>query len=169
MNVKTLGLGIAISGMLMTVGVKEADACGVGVDKFTVNTSVLNVRQSPTTKSKIVGKVKQGQNFIPYDAASNGQWGKIKLSNGKIGWISMKYMKLNCNSCNPDIKNEMYEAVTVTNLNVRKDATASSNRITTLKKGASVSVIRKTKSGWAYIEYANKRFGFVSAKYIKAI
>ena len=59
-------------------------------DRYHVKCSCLNVRASATTKSKKIGTLKKGT-AVNVIAVKNG-WGKIKNSEGKIGYIKMKYV-----------------------------------------------------------------------------
>lgn len=176
MNNKLIIAGIA---GLATVGVmgiyQEASAYGVGEVDFQVNTASLNVRSGPSTSYPVIGSVKKGQVYKPFDSTQNGAWGKIKLSNGKTGWVSMQYMK-NIDTCT--IPNEPSNSqsseknwagiVTASVLNVRSNPTTSSSVRYKLTKGTEVEVKYEIK-GWYRIEYKkNGRFdyGYVSKSYI---
>ncbi|NLA71834.1 MAG: SH3 domain-containing protein [Clostridiaceae bacterium] len=53
---------------------------------FYVATSSVNVRSSPTTDSEVLERMKLDQAVLELEA--NDAWSKVKLSNGKIGFIS---------------------------------------------------------------------------------
>lgn len=57
--------------------------------KIQVTASVLNVRTGPTTGSFIIGKVKRGS--VLTLAGSTSHWYQVRLSNGKIGFVSKQY------------------------------------------------------------------------------
>lgn len=56
----------------------------------------LNVRSGAGTSYAKVGSVKKGDKltYMETKSTSNGNWYKIKLSDGTIGWISAQYAKL---------------------------------------------------------------------------
>lgn len=51
--------------------------------------SILNVRNNPTTKSKIVGTLRSGQHIEVLEISKG--WAKVKY-NGKVGYVSEKYI-----------------------------------------------------------------------------
>lgn len=163
MREKKIIAAAVIAASLFTGSVTAVDACGVGVSQFKVDTAMLNVRKGPGTTYAIMGKAKKGQEFVPTEAAKNGEWGKIKLTDGKTGWVCMKYMKeINC----PELTNQMAKTKVV--LNVRKGKSTKSKRLWTLKKGEMVEVLEKGKT-WTYIEHKkNGRYswGYVATKYL---
>lgn len=59
----------------------------------TVTATTLNVRQSNSATSQIVGTLKQGEKVSIY--FKQGNWYKIKLQNGTVGWVSATYVTEN--------------------------------------------------------------------------
>lgn len=55
-----------------------------------VKARVLNVRSGPGTNYRKIAKVTKGQKFKALD--SKGRWRKIKLRNGKVGWVHENYV-----------------------------------------------------------------------------
>ena len=157
---------------LATVGVmgiyQEASACGVGHEEFMVTADSLNVRSGAGTNYSVIGSVKKGQKFIPFESGQNGAWGKIKLSNGRTGWVSMQYMK-SIDTCNTQTPEQNWTGVvTASSLNVRYDAGTKYSVKTSLPKGTEVEV-KYEINGWYKIEYkkgGRYDFGYVSKQYI---
>lgn len=58
---------------------------------------------------------------------------------------------------------QMY--VTGSNVNVRSEANTTSSVLTALKRNTPVTVYRQ-ENGWYYIEYAENKFGYMSAQYL---
>jgi hypothetical protein len=57
----------------------------------------LRVRESPTTKSPIIYRLKNGSTFITLDKPKYDEtegWVRIEYLNGKFGWISKTYSKI---------------------------------------------------------------------------
>ena len=64
---------------------------------ITINAESLNVRGGAGTTYAKVGSVKKGEkyNLLETKSGTDGSWYKIKLSDGKEGWISAQYAKVN--------------------------------------------------------------------------
>lgn len=56
----------------------------------TVTATTLNVRKSNDVTSTIVGILKQGESVSIY--FKQGNWYKVKLANGTVGWVSATYI-----------------------------------------------------------------------------
>lgn len=105
-----------------------------------VKTDVLNVRENPTTESKVVGKVLDG-NKLDVKNTENG-WLKVNL-NGKEGFVSAEFTK-----------NIYY--VTANVLNVRADANTNSEILGTLKKDDVIETTHQIQNDWLQFEYNGK-------------
>lgn len=57
-----------------------------------VTTRVLNVRSGPGTKSAKIAKILKGQKFKAFE--TSGNWRRIKLKNGKMGWVHGDYVRI---------------------------------------------------------------------------
>ena len=129
-----------------------------------VNTSALNVRKGPSTKNGIVTKIYKGDKVTITDS-SNG-WYKVKLSNGKTGWVSDDYIKVSSsNTSSSSSTSSKTGTVTTTSLNVRSGAGTKYSKIASLTKGSKVTII-ETKNNWHKIKMSNGKTGWVSAEYI---
>lgn len=173
-NLKSLGLTLGATAVVLSMNAVQADACGVGDVDFQVTALSLNVRAGAGTEYPVIGSVKKGQVVRPFESEQNGAWGKIKLSNGKTGWVSMQYMKSldTCNSeesSKEDFSIENWDGVvTASALNVRSNASMTSSVITKLARNTEVTVLSQ-KGGFYCVEYKNYgKFatGYVSKDYI---
>lgn len=65
----------------------------------------LNMRKGASTKYAVVQKLKKGETVTILESKSG--WYKVKSSNGKTGWVSSKYIKVNTtkNTTKNTIKN----------------------------------------------------------------
>ncbi|MDR4949962.1 SH3 domain-containing protein [Neobacillus cucumis] len=122
-----------------------------------VNTSSLNVRQSPSTSSSIIGKVTNGQTLN----VTSRQTGWLKISyNGKTGYVSSQYTK---ETGTTSSAGTYY--VNASSLNVRSGAGTSYAKIGTLSNGQAVSVSKDLGNGWFQISY-NGKTGYVSKQFL---
>ncbi|HDR7624082.1 TPA: SH3 domain-containing protein [Bacillus mycoides] len=125
-----------------------ATATVLGLGAFTtsaiaetiVTADVLNVREKPTTESKIVEKVKEGQKLKVIHTEEG--WSKIDL-NGKELFVSSEYTK------------DIYH-VTANLLNVRTEANTESEILGRLKQDDVIESTHQVKDGWLQFEYKGK-------------
>lgn len=131
-----------------------------------INANTLNVRSGASTKYSIVTKIKKNDTVEILEKKSG--WYKIKVSNGKTGWVSSKYIKITTTSSNKPVTptNSKTKTITANVLNVRSGAGTKYNIVTKLKKGDKVTVI-ESKNGWSKIKTSSNKIGWVSEKYIK--
>ena len=136
----------------------------------TVNATNLNIRQQPTTQSKIVGKVKQGTTVKVLEIQKD--WAKISYD-GKEGYVSLQFLKIAGatptieSKQQPSINSGQHETgvVTATRLNVRNNPGVGSTLLGSVQKGETVTIIGKA-NGWAKISYKGKE-GYVSLSFVK--
>jgi len=64
-----------------------------GLVSATINTKVLNVRSGPGTFYDVIDQVKKGSTYTVRLGKSYKGWIAIELKNGKIGYVSEKYVK----------------------------------------------------------------------------
>jgi cell wall-associated NlpC family hydrolase len=133
------------------------------VTKGTVTASKLNVRTGPGTNYDSFHTLWQG-NVITVIGESNG-WYKIKLSNGKTGWVSSTYLQVS--GTQTPVKNlSTTGTVTASKLNMRSGPATSYSAIHTLWQGNTVKVIGES-NGWYKIQLSNGKTGWVSSTYLK--
>jgi len=124
-----------------------------------ITASILNVRGTPSTKGKIIGKISRNSkvNYTNYSST----WVKIKYKN-KTGYVSKKYIKaISVPTVNFNGK------VTATILNVREKSQSNQKIIGKLSKGTIVKVTNKSND-WYYVT-SGKIKGWVFSKYITKI
>lgn len=88
---KTLFKFLLVLTVIFSIGVTNIFADSTGV----VTTSRLNVRKGPSTKYSRMGSLYKNKSVTVLD--SKGNWYKINF-NGKEGWVSKNYIKVNGNS-----------------------------------------------------------------------
>ncbi|MGG0123597.1 cell wall-binding protein EntC [Bacillus paranthracis] len=138
------------------MGIATAAVFGLGI--FTtsakaetiVATDVLNVRENPTTESKVVGKLLDGYK-VNVLHTENG-WSKVKLNSGKEAFISADYTK------------DTYY-VTANVLNVRAGANTDSEILGKLKQDDVIETTHQVENGWIQFEY-NGKTAYVHVPYL---
>ncbi|WP_160724109.1 3D domain-containing protein [Bacillus sp. USDA818B3_A] len=150
--------------------ISMATAAFIGFGLFTasaeaatvVNADVLNVRQSPATSSRVIGKVTNGQTL----SVKSRQSGWLKVSyKGKTGYVSSQYTKETSTAKPSTTTTTGTYYVNATSLNVRSGAGTKYARIGTLRRGQAVSVKKDLGNGWYQISY-NGRTGYVSKQFV---
>ncbi|MGE1108601.1 cell wall-binding protein EntB [Bacillus wiedmannii] len=132
--------------MKKIIGAATATVFGMGA--FTtvstaetiVTADVLNVREKPTTESKVVKKVKEGEKLKVIHTEEG--WSKIDL-NGKEVFVSAEFTK------------DVYY-VTANLLNVRSDASTESKILGRLKTDDVIESTHQVEDGWLQFEYKGK-------------
>ncbi|WP_309258952.1 cell wall-binding protein EntB [Bacillus cereus] len=132
--------------MKKVIGAATATVFGLGAFTTTataetiVTADVLNVREKPTTESKVVEKVKNGEELKVINTEDG--WSKIEL-NGKEVFVSSEFTK------------DIYH-VTANLLNVRTEANTESKILGRLKKDDVIESTHQVKDGWLQFEYKGK-------------
>ncbi|EJR00619.1 cell wall-binding protein EntA [Bacillus cereus] len=132
--------------MKKLIGIATAAVFGLGIFTASANaetvvkTDVLNVRENPTTESKVVGKLLNGHKLDVLNT-ENG-WSKIKLD-GKDTFVSTEFTK-----------SSYY--VTANVLNVRAEANTNSEILGTLKKDDMIETTNQVQNEWLQFEYNGK-------------
>ncbi|PRT40013.1 cell wall-binding protein EntB [Bacillus wiedmannii] len=132
--------------MKKIIGAATATVFGLGAFTTTataetiVTADVLNVREKPTTESKVVEKVKSGEELKVINTEDG--WSKIEL-NGKEVFVSSEFTK------------DIYH-VTADLLNVRSESNTESKVLGRLKKDDVIESTYQVKDGWLQFEYKGK-------------
>ncbi|MCU9555149.1 cell wall-binding protein EntB [Bacillus cereus] len=144
--------------MKKVIGAATATVFGLGAFTTTataetiVTADVLNVREKPTTESKVVEKVKSGEELKVINTEDG--WSKIEL-NGKEVFVSSEFTK------------DIYH-VTADLLNVRSESNTESKILGRLKKDDVIESTNQVKDGWLQFEYKGKtayvNVSFLSSK-----
>jgi beta-N-acetylglucosaminidase len=162
MRFRTIAASVTlIGGLALASNPLSAKAAGEKTGKVTA--SALNVRQAPTTSSRVIAQVKNGQQVVIKETKENWYY----IENGtKDGWVYSKYVSTQPSVQPPAPSATIGTGKTTANLNVRETPSVSGTRITTLAKGTTLS-IHETKNGWHRITAGNVS-GWVSANYVSA-
>ena len=127
----------------------------IGKIKGVASNDSLNVRKEPTTSSSVVFTLKNATqiNIIGQDSESG--WYKISY-NGNVGFASNRYI---------DIIGDAYTKYIVTgDINLRKEANWSSEKVAVIKKGETLNVI-SINGDWAKVNYNNSTY-YAPANYL---
>lgn len=122
--------------------------------KVQITADSLNVRLENSTNSDVISKLSSGQEVAVVDTKDG--WYKIKLSNGKEGWISSSYASLKSNYSIGSIEGDK--------VNLRQGASLESSSIGTLTKGSEVKIL--DKSGDWYKVDVNGQEGYIYASLV---
>lgn len=149
------------------LSVNSGQASGSTAEKTqgTVTGSVVNVRTGPGTSYGIISQVKKGAS-ITITATLNG-WYKIDI-NGKEGYISSDYVSTSPSGQNGSTATENRKGiVTGSVVNVRTGAGTSYSIITTVAKGASLTITGQ-ENEWYRISI-NGTQGYISSYYVSVV
>ncbi|MDS0526619.1 SH3 domain-containing protein [Clostridium sp. SHJSY1] len=137
-------------------------------------TSSLNIRQSTSTSSTVLGILRNGETFDIL--GKNGSWYNIKTGTA-TGYVSGDYVKevsgsssnnSGGNASQEVAKNQKGQVINVTsNLRVRSQANTSSTVLGYLLNGQTIDVTGKIGE-WIKLNY-NGQIGYVSDQYIKFV
>ncbi|WP_338470731.1 SH3 domain-containing protein [Niallia sp. XMNu-256] len=144
------------------VSIKYVDV-GVGTN--------LNVRNSPSTTSKVLTKLKHGTE-VKVLSDQHG-WAKIEAA-GTQGYVSSLYLSSNSKTTTTKQSKPSTPAQTITtqyvdvneniHLNMRSGASTSTSVVAKLKAGTPVEVY-SVSNGWSKVKASGKE-GYVSAEYL---
>ena len=131
--------------------------------------NVVNLRESATTKSKIVFSLKNGEIAVRVGMGTNG-WSKLEYQ-GKTVYAITSYLTndLNYRSDKPSDEKDLYtpvdEQVTAKDVvNLRESATTNSNIVASLKNGEVVKRVGvNVAGGWSKLVYNGKTVYAVSS------
>lgn len=155
----------------------------VSADYVTVENAIgeitdnnVNIRQEPSTSSKIVATTKK--NDIVTVVAKGGDWYKIVRTNGDVAYVCKNYVKGTTLDNVADFDAEtaakatsvssssVYAVVTSTSgLNLRAEASTSSAKLQLLPSGEIVDVI-EAGSQWVKVKIDAGNTGYVAAEYV---
>ncbi len=176
-SVPTLAMGSGGTSLSSTAVVldlekqKQYDHLRAGVvqgeNTYQVTNDFLNVRDGMSVSSTLVGKLDRGDSMIVTDIP-NAQWAKVQLSDGKQGYVAMRYIAKMTTEDNLAAEKKNFEGryfVDFQFLNVRKDANQQAEKIGELAGQAIIKPIT-IDSQWARVTVDGKE-GYVSSQYLK--
>ena len=153
----------------------------VTTEQVKVTENNVMLREMPTSSSTRLAILKKDTVLTRLEkkaGTNNGfDWDKVKLANGTIGFIQTNYLAVvKSGATNSGSSSSTGEKVKVnaSNVNVRKSATTSSSKITTLAKNTVVTRLQKKvayKNGyyWDKIQLSNGKIGYMATNYLTAV
>ncbi|MFA9558909.1 N-acetylmuramoyl-L-alanine amidase [Evansella sp. AB-rgal1] len=138
------------------------------VNQGEVTATRLNVRQSASTNSHVIGSVTKGAKVELHEKTD--QWYKINLNNA-WGYVHGDFIKLIPTNTNTPPSSQTSDSiietgdVTVARLNVRESNSTSSSIIGSLIEGAKVDIYEKA-GVWSKIKI-DESWGWIHSSYVK--
>ncbi|MDM5231790.1 N-acetylmuramoyl-L-alanine amidase [Lysinibacillus pakistanensis] len=150
----------------------DADGNALGnVQKQVTTTQNINLYVKPTTSSKVISTV-NSKVTLPVYKTVDGYY--LTVVNDLPGYIVVNSTEdavvenpSNPNPTPPSVSGDLLGRVTVDNLNIRKEANATSTVVSKLRKGEYVQVNR-INGYWAQVTYKGQE-GYIHKSYIKLL
>lgn len=148
---------LMLSSLLFTI-VLSLSAFAADIKVGIISTdSKLNLRESPSTSSKILDRLENGTSLLVLETGDD--WHKVS-SNGVIGYTSAEYVAL---SDSADIS-PTNGVITGSVVNFRKNTDTDAEIIAKFKENTTVSVVG-VHNGWYKVVY-NDETGYVHSDYL---
>lgn len=130
-------------------------------------TANVNLRKKASTSSTVIKTVKKGTKITIIEK-TNSNWYKVKLSGGKTGYMSSKYIKeTKGTTTTTTTTNTSKTATTTTGVNLRADASTNSSIKCVVLSGTKVTVTNTSSKEWIGVKLSDGTKGYISAKYLK--
>ncbi len=159
------GLTAPLNGIVCPAAQAAAKQTFASGDICTVAVRRLNVRSGPSTKNKVITKLKKGTE-VTVEKTEKG-WCYVKYAKGN-GYVDGKYLKKKSADTGivtfPDSSNTYTTTCTV---RMRAKPSSKSRAMGKLEKGTSVNVL-STKGKWSEIIY-HERHVWIASKYLKKV
>lgn len=132
-------------------------------------TDYLNLREGAGGDSPVLLTMPKGTEVTVLED-SRGEWIKVRLSSGKEGYCSKAYLTATGSLSTPTYNAPATgsSAVTTANLNVRKSIGTSYGIVTTLAKGASVTILDSSHATWAKVRTASGLEGYCLKEFLSS-
>jgi uncharacterized protein YgiM (DUF1202 family) len=135
---------------------------GLGVGKITGN--YVNVRSQGSLSGTVITQL-QRDDIVTVIDKSNG-WYKVKLSDGREGWVYGEYLVVrSSNNVSRGDTETTVGIVTGNYVNVRSKGSLSGSVLTQLSKGTQVEVLDR-QNGWYKIKLSNGQEGWIYGEYL---
>lgn len=153
----------------------QAEALAAASSQVRCTSDNVNIRSSASTDAESIGKTKTGDVYTRYEKMENG-WSKIDY-NGKEAYIKSEFLEDVEDTSTAENTSESGESsassslkpgdkITVKeNVNVRKSASESGEKIATAYRGEQFELI-ELSNGWCKIKYKGEE-AFVKADYVE--
>lgn len=139
---------------------------GMGTCK--VSGEYTNLREGAGTSYKILTRLCKDTSGAITDC--QGSWLKIKLADGRVGWVSSKYVKTTGFTKEAVSKAKQSDSgkiiVTGYQINVRDGASSSAAKVGTVRHNE-VYTYTSLQKGWYCIRYSNGKKVYLNADYAK--
>ena len=133
--------------------------------KYGITTSNVNLRSAPNTSSAIFTTVKKNSNVKIIGEL--GSFYAVQLNTNQVGFLSKSYVtttsKITIGLTFYSLTPTLYE--TTANVIVRKGPSSNFGKITTLKKGTTVTVFGRINNFYTVI-YDTNKIGMMSSSYL---
>jgi N-acetylmuramoyl-L-alanine amidase len=120
----------------------------------------LNIRNEPSTKGTIIGKLSKGTTVSIYSKKNN--WLEIKYS-GQSAWVSSEFVQIGTQS-QPSKTTGIIGTVTASSLSVRDGSSLNSKIIGSVSKGQEFAILDEVND-WVKIEYKSGKIGWAAGWY----
>lgn len=129
-----------------------------GYVKTKYSGSTVNLRAGAGTSTASIKKLSNGTKLTVL--GENGSFYLVETSGGTEGFMSKSYVSKSGGSTTKTA------VVTASALRMRSGAGTGYGIVTTLGKGAKVTIINKNNSNWWYVQYGSKK-GYMASSYLK--
>lgn len=135
---------------------------------YATATATVNVRSSDSQQAEKLGKLAEGERIQILEQRPNG-WSKVWFE-GKEGYIKAEYLQSEGSADTSEgtadaTVSGSRSAKATANLNLRKEASTSSEKLGVVIGGDSVEVLSES-GGWSQIRY-NGTVGYVKTEYLQ--
>jgi len=149
---------IAAQFLMHTALADSADTARYG-EVYMVNTERLNVRKSPNINHYITTVIKRGASVTYIEGT--GDWWYVRLSDGRYGYVSKKYLA--------PIQTSKVGGyfVTASELNIRQTPSVSGRKIGSVSQGTMV-MVSSFNGDWGYVSNGANVKGWVALRYLSS-
>ena len=153
------------------LGELEAPSSGSStpIASATITVSSTEVREGATADSDVLTTLKKGDTVSIFEIKNeksetgNKNWGRVSFK-GYKGWINLAHADVLENSGSSDSPiGKKGKIINCNEVNVREDAGVNNKKLTTLKKGTEVKVLKTKMVGstqWGQIEWDSLKDGY---------
>lgn len=136
-----------------------------------INASYVNLRSGAGTNYSVVTTMDKNTKFTYVDGKIyNSNWYKIKLSNGKTGYVFKDYATLtSTSSSNTSITTTTTGYITGSDVNLRSGAGTNYSIVTSMNLNTKFTLLNTKlfNTNWYYISLSNGKKGYVHKEYAK--
>lgn len=146
-----------------------------------VTADVLRLREGPSTSTSVLGSLPNGTSLKALGTPQNG-WLKVQTSGGKVGYVSVQYVKLTYGSgsqqsgttggnTNPKPASPVLTGASVTAdiLRLREGPSTSTRVLGSLPNGTYLKALSTPQNGWLKVQTSGGKVGYVSAEYVRLL